>query len=49
MSLQSENRKAYMAAKYERRKKNRDARQVIRLLNDPILDSIIDEIIFEEE
>jgi len=49
MSFKSEERKDYMDAKYKRRKKNRDARQVIRLLNDPILDSIIDEIIFEEE
>ena len=49
MRYQSRERKSYMAAKYKRRKKLRDARQVVRLLNDPILDSVIDEIIFEEE
>jgi len=35
-----------MAAKYKRRK---EAREIERLLNEPILDPILDEIILEEE
>tara|TARA_B100000029_G_scaffold441280_1_gene458982 strand:+ start:64 stop:204 length:141 start_codon:yes stop_codon:yes gene_type:complete len=43
---QSKEKKLYMAAKYKRRK---EARQIERLLNEPVLDPILDEIIFEEE
>ena len=46
MSYQSEEKKRYMSAKYKRRK---EAREVVRLLNEPVLDSVLDEIIFEEE
>ena len=46
MSYQSKEKKRYMAAKYKRRK---EAREVVRLLNEPVLDSVLDEIIFEEE
>ena len=46
MSPSPEEKKLYMASKYKRRK---EAREIERLLNEPILDPILDEIILEEE